>query len=312
MELPNGIPSHDTFGRVFARLNSERFAECFSRWIAHVAELTAGQVIAIDGKTLRRSFDTASSKSAIHMVSAWASRNALVLGQVQTDQKSNEITAIPRLLEMLDVEGAVVTIDAMGCQKEIAKQVVAQGGDYVLSLKGNQGTLNDDVRMFFDEAEKNGFKQVPHAYAETVDGDHGRIETRRIWCTGEVAWFQEKDRWQGLRSFGMVEAIRKLGDKVSKEKRYFISSLAGDDAVRFGEVVRQHWGVENSLHCALDISFREDECRVRTGHGAENLSVLRRIALNLLKKDRTLKVGIENKRLRAGWDNAYLLKVLLG
>lgn len=231
---------------------------------------------------------------------------------MQTDQKSNEITAIPRLLELLDAEGAVVTIDAMGCQKEIARQIVGQGGDHVLRLKGNQGTLNDDVRMFFDEAEKNGFEQVPHAYAETVDGDHGRMETRRIWCTGEVAWFQERERWQGLRSFGMVEAVRELGGKVSKEKRYFINSLPGDDAVRFGEVVRQHWGVENSLHWALDISFREDECRVRTGHGAENFSVLRRIALNLPKKDRTLKVGIENKRLRAGWDNDYLLKVLLG
>ena len=312
LDLPNGIPSHDTFGRVFSRLDREKFAECFANWIAAVASLTAGEVVAIDGKTLRRSFDTASSKGAIHMVSAWACENGLVLGQVKTDEKSNEITAIPKLLDVLDISGCIVTIDAMGCQKKIAEKIIDEEGDYIFGLKGNQGTLNDDVRNFFQYAEGEKFKDIPHDYAETVDGDHGRIETRRVWCTSDTDWFQEKDLWKGLASFGMVESERIVGDKTSIERRYFISSLAGDDAEQFGKAVRQHWQIENTLHWTLDLSFREDDSRIRSGSAAENMAVLRHIALNLLKKERSVKLGVKNKRLKAGWDDDYRLKVLFG
>jgi len=311
LDLPNGIPSHDTFGRVFSLLDSEKFMECFANWIGGVANLTAGEVVAIDGKTLRRSFDTASSKSAIHMVSVWACENGLVLGQVKTEEKSNEITAIPKLLDGLEVSGCIVTIDAMGCQKKIAKKIVDKDGDYLFGLKGNQGILNDDVREFFRYADGEQFKDIPHDYTETVDGEHGRIETRRVWCTSDIDWFQEKHLWKGLGSFGMVESERTVGDKTSVERRYFISSLPGDDAEQFGRAVRQHWQVENKLHWTLDISFREDDCRVRSGHAAENRAVLRHIALNLLKKEKSIKLGVKNKRLKAGWDDDYRLKVLL-
>ena len=312
LDLPNGIPSHDTFGRVFARLDPEKFTECFGKWIAAISELTEGEVVAIDGKTLRRSFDRASSRAAIHMVSAWACENGLIIGQVKTDEKSNEITAIPKLLDALDISGSIVTIDAMGCQKKIAKKIVDKGGDYIFGLKGNQGTLNDDVRDFFAYAESEQFKDIPHDYCERVDGDHGRIETRRIWCTSDTDWFQEKDLWKGLASFGMVEAERIVGEKTSVERRYFISSLAGDSAEQFGNAVRQHWQIENNVHWVIDISFREDDCRIRSGYAAENMAVLRHIALNLLKKDKSVKLGVKNKRLKAGWDDDYRLKVLFG
>jgi predicted transposase YbfD/YdcC len=245
LDLPNGIPSHDTFGRVFAALDPEKFAECFGNWVASVSNLTAGEVIAIDGKTLRRSFDKASSKSAIHMVSAWACENGLVLGQVKTDEKSNEITAIPKLLDALDISGCVVTIDAMGCQKKIAKKIINGSGDYIFGLKGNQGTLNDDVREFFRYAEGEEFRDIPHDYAETIDGEHGRIETRRIWTTSDIDWFQEKSLWKGLGSFGMIESERIVGEKTSVERRYFIGSLDGTNAEQFGKAVRQHWQIES-------------------------------------------------------------------
>ncbi len=262
LDLRHGIPSHDTFGRVFSRLDRERFAECFANWIAAVASLTAGEVVAIDGKTLRRSFDTASSKGAIHMVSAWACENGLVLGQVKTDEKSNEITAIPRLLDVLDISGCIVTIDAMGCQKKIAEKIVNKEGDYIFGLKGNQGTLNDDVREFFQYAEAEKFKDIPYDYAETVDGDHGRIETRRVWCTSDTDWFQEKDLWKGLASFGMVESERIVGEKTSVERRYFISSLAGDDAEQFGKAVRQHWQIESvpQAHKEKEVQYELKLC----------------------------------------------------
>jgi len=246
LDLPNGIPSHDTFGRVFSLLDSEQFMDCFANWISNVARLTAGEVIAVDGKTLRRSFDTASSKSAIHMVSAWACENGLVLGQVKTEEKSNEITAIPKLLDGLEISGCIVTIDAMGCQKKIAKKIVGKDGDYLFGLKGNQGVLNDEVREFFRYAEDEQFEGIPHDFHETVDGEHGRIETRRFWCTSDIDWFQEKHLWKGLGSIGMVESERTVGDKTSVERRYFISSLPGDDAEQFGRAVRQHWQVESA------------------------------------------------------------------
>jgi predicted transposase YbfD/YdcC len=309
LELPHGIPSHDTFGRVFARISAVAFQRCFASWIQAVFTVTQGQVIAIDGKTLRRSYDRGSGKAAIHMVSAWANANRLVLGQVKTDEKSNEITAIPELLKLLDVKGCIVTIDAMGCQRAIAAQIIQQGGDYVLALKGNQGGLYDDVYQFFEYARARQFKGIPHRYHETVDGDHGRVEVRRYWTVDQFEWLADRAKWKGLSLIGMVEAERHVGADVSVERRYYIASLA-NDAVRFGHAVRGHWSIENPLHWSLDVTFNEDGCRVRQGEAAENFAVLRHIALSLLRQEKTAKVGLKAKRLKAALDIDYLLKVL--
>ena len=305
LEMPRGIPSHDTFGRIFTLINPEEFGRCFVNWIRSAFPTADSDVIAIDGKTARRSHDRANGKSAIHMVSAWAVRNHLILGQVKTDDKSNEITAIPELLKTLDLNGCVVTTDAMGCQKEIAKQIVDQGGDYVFSLKGNQGNLHKEVELLYEDAKKNGYKDLAHESLTTVDGGHGRIETRCYTVTADVDWFEEKSKWKKLTTFGMVESTREIGDQSTQETRYFISSLPCD-AKRFAEAARQHWGVENSLHWCLDISFREDDSRVRKGHAPENLAILRRFALSLIKGDPLRKVGVKASRKRAGWSNDYL------
>jgi predicted transposase YbfD/YdcC len=312
LELPNGIASHDTFGRVFAKLPPAAFEQCFLQWIADLAHSSAGRLIAIDGKTIRHSLDVANGKAAIHMVSAWCSANHLVLGQLATDAKSNEITAIPELMRLLDLEGAVVTIDAMGCQKKIAAQIVEQGGDYLLQLKGNQGGLHDETALLFDQCLREDCHGVRYATAQTVNGGHGRIEQRKIWATSEVGWFAEKGKWKNLRSLIRVQAKRTLNGRTSTEYRYYISSLDADDPARLLELIRGHWGVENSLHWSLDLSFREDERRIRQGHAAENFSRLSRIALNLLKAEKEEKVGIQTKRLACGWDHDYLLKVLTG
>lgn len=312
LEMPNGIPSHDTFGRVFAQLDPEQFQQSFIDWVQAVSVLSDGQVVAIDGKTLRRSHDHTLGKAAIHMVSAWAEANHLVLGQVKTEDKSNEITAMPALLKMLAIKGCIVTIDAMGCQTEIANLVIEQGADYVLALKGNQGNLHKNVQSLFEYAQDMDFRDVPHDFHKTVDGGHGRIETRRCWTISEpefIAYLDPKGEWRGLRSFGVVEAEPQIGSELSCERRYFISSLPGE-AEQFTRAVRGHWGVENKVHWILDVAFREDDSRIRKDNGAQNFAILRHIALNLLKQEKSAKCGVKVKRLKAGWDEAYLLKVL--
>ncbi len=311
LALPHGIPSHDTFGRVFAALDPEAFKAAFLAWVHTVAALLPGDVIAIDGKTLRQTFDKASDKAAIHMVSAWATAQGVCLGQVKTDAKSNEITAIPKLLDVLALGGRIVTIDAMGCQTAIAQAIQAKGGDYVLSLKGNQTLLHDDIRTFFVDAEAHAFAGIPHTTAETVDGDHGRIEVRRAWATDDLAWLEDRPRWSGLRSVLRVDAERTVGERTSCETRFFLSSLPPDAAL-LARAVRSHWAIENSLHWVLDVAMNQDKTRIRTGHAPENLAILHHVALNLLKQERTAKLGIKNKRLAAGWEHDYLLRVIMG
>lgn len=311
LALPNGIPSHDTFARVFARLDPEQLQSCFLNWVRSVSRVTEGEVIAIDGKTVRRSYDKGKDKGAIHMVSAWASQNRLVLGQRKIEDKSNEITAIPELLKVIDIQGCIVTIDAMGTQKEIAKQVIEQDGDYVLALKGNQGNLFEDVQQIFAIAQSQDFKDIDYDFYETLDTGHGRIERRRYWSLGQVESLIDAQKWAQFSSITMVESLRKCDGKTSRELRYYISSLE-PDAKCLAESIRSHWGIENSLHWVLDVAFREDESRIRTGNAPENFTLLRQIALSALNQEKTAKVGLKNKRLRAGWDDLYLLQVLAG
>lgn len=314
LELPNGIPSHDTFGRVFARLDPDQFRICFVNWITSVSEITKGQVIAIDGKTLRRSHDKTLGKGAIVMVSAWATANHLVLGQVKVDDKSNEIKAVPELLRVLDISGCIITTDAMGCQKEIASLVIEGDGDYVLALKDNHPLLSEDVQLLFDDLEASRFKAYDHDVEQTVNKDHGRLETRQCWTISDrtvLRGLRGADEWTGLRCVAKVRARRTVGGKRTVEDRYFLSSLNGK-AEQLLMATRTHWQIENGLHWVLDIAFREDESRVRKDHGAQNQATLRHIALNLLKQETTAKIGIRNKRLKAGWSEDYLLRVLAG
>jgi predicted transposase YbfD/YdcC len=311
LDLPHGIPGHDTFRRVLSRLDPEELTQCFIAWTEALSEASGGDLVSIDGKTLRHSFDQATGQAAIHMVSAWASANRLVLGQLKVEEKSNEITAIPKLLQMLDVAGATVTIDAMGCQKEIAKVITDREADYVLALKDNHLTLSGDVTRFVDEAKATAFADIAHAYHETVDGDHGRIETRRHWITSDIEWLGAKASWAKLHSIGMVESRHEVGETVQVETRYFLTSLPAQ-GVRFAQAMRQHWGIENALHWVLDVSFHEDACRIRKDKGAQSFSMLRHIAINLLRQERRHKRGIKARRKRAGWDRDYLLHVLAG
>ena len=311
LDLPHGIPGHDTFRRVLSHVDPEELTQGFIAWTNALSAASGGDIVSLDGKTLRHSFDKATATAAIHMVSAWASANRLVLGQLKVKEKSNEITAIPALLRLLDVTGAVVTIDAMGCQKEIAKTMTDQGADSVLALKDNHPTLAEEVALFLNDARATGFADITHAYHETVDGDHGRIETRRYWITSEIAWLGAKASWSNLHSVGMVEAQREVGNTIQVETRYFLTSLPAQ-GVRFAQAVRQHWGIENSLHWVLDVSFDEDACRIRKDKGAQTFAVLRHIALNLLRREPHHKRGIKARRKRAGWDRAYLFQVLTG
>lgn len=308
-ELPNGIPSHDTFARVFARLDPREFGECFLSWTGAIKQRANKEFVAVDGKTNRGSFDTAAGQSAIHMVSAWAAESRLVLGQVKVDEKSNEITAIPELLRLLDISGCIVTIDAMGCQREIASQITEQGGDYVLSLKGNQGTLHEDVKVFFEESRSAEFRDIKHSFDESVDKGHGRIEIRRCWVSSDTAWLDERHHWPGLKSVVAVECERHVGKKMTIETRYFISSL-DEDAEKMAEAVRSHWAIENQLHWVLDVVFKEDHCRTRKDHAPQNLATLRHIALNLLRQDKSTKIGLKARRLKAALDIRYMESIL--
>lgn len=309
LDLPNGLPSDDTFRRVISRIDPHAFEQCFRHWIASVVEHTDGELIAIDGKTLRGSYDSDDDKAALCMVSAWASRNRLIVAQEQVSDKSNEITALPKLLSALEISGCIITLDAMGTQRQIVEQITDAGGDYVLALKSNHPTLYEDVCTFFEEARAKAFQGIDHDYAEQTDGGHGRIEVRRCWTVGDVAWLRHQDRWAGLRSLVLIEARRIVGEAETLEQRYYITSLTAKAAPLLA-AVRGHWGIENQVHWVLDVSFREDQSRIRKDHGAANMSLLRRLTLNMIRQEQTLKWSLKGKRKRAGWDNGYLETVL--
>lgn len=310
LELPAGIPSHDTFNRVLRLLDPVELQSCFLRWMQAVAEVTDGEVVAIDGKALRRSFGKGTAKRAIHMVSAWATANGVVLGQRKVDTKSNEITAIPALLALLALKGCIVTIDAMGCQRAIAQKIVEQGADYVLALKGNQPTLEQAVKHFFLTGPEAEAHWSQSDYHEHTEHGHGRVETRRAWISADLDVELRAAAWPGLQSIGLVEATRTVGEKTAVEQRFYLSSLP-PQAGEFAQAVRKHWGIENQLHWTLDVTFREDQSRLRTGYGAENFAVLRHIALNLLRQEPSAK-SLPRKRLACALNPDYLLKVLLG
>lgn len=315
LELPKGIPTHDTFNRVFAALDPQRFLDCFLRWTQSLRTAVAEEIVAMDGKALRRALDQ--GQSLPYIVSAWAVENGLVLGQLKVADKSNEITAVPELLRVLDVRGCIVTTDAMGCQKKIVKQIIDSGADYVLALKGNHETVHEEVKTYLDDAIRRQAadgpthgSEIPElVYTETVEKNHGRLETRRYWQSESIDWFADLAKWEGLRSVGVVEAIREIKGKISTERRYYLSSLSCGIS-RFAKAVRGHWGVENKVHWHMDVSFGEDQSRARMGYAAENLATLRRLALNLLKRETTKKRGIRGKQKNAGWDHRYLLHLL--
>jgi predicted transposase YbfD/YdcC len=311
LDLPPGIPGHDTFRRVLSRLAPEELPRCFLAWTQALSEASGGDIVSIDGTTLRQSFAQATATAAIPMVSAWASANRLGWGPLKVDEKSNAITAIPALLRLLDLTGAVVTIEAMGCQKEIATTMTEPEADDVLALKDKHPTLSEAGTLFLTDARDTGLADIEHAYHETVAGDHGRMETRRYWITSDIEWGGAKASWANLQSIGMVEARREIGDTVQIDTRYFLTSLPAH-AVRCAHAVRQHWGVENSLHGVLDGSFQEDACRSRKEKGAQTFAVLRHIALNLLRREPHHKRGIKARHKRAGWDRDYLVQGLRG
>lgn len=318
LALPNGIPSHDTFNRVFQALDPKEFLNAFLNWTQSLRQAIPDEIVAMDGKALRRALD--GEKSVRYIVSAWAEDNGLVLGQLKVDEKSNEITAVPQLLRLLELKGCIVTLDAMGCQKNIAKEIIEADADYVLALKGNQETVHEEVKTFLDDAVAEAKTWRPpgvgappsgpaSASKKSVEKDHGRLETREYFQSAELDWFADKSKWEGLQTAGCVQATRQIKGKISTERRYYLSSLPLD-IERFARAVRSHWGIENKVHWILDVRFGEDQSRARTGYAAENLATLRRLSLNLLKSEKTKKRGIRGKQNNASWDHAYLLKLL--
>jgi predicted transposase YbfD/YdcC len=310
--LRNGIPRHDTFNRVFAAIKPEAFLDCFLRWTQQLRQTIEQEIVALDGKALRRAL--AQNQSTCYIVNAWACENGLALGQRKVDDKSNEITAVPELLRVLELAGCIVTLDAMGCQKNIAKEISEADADYVLALKGNQGTAHEEIKSFLDDAVKPSGDQRPQkpelAFKETVEKDHGRHETRRYWQTEQISWFAGRSEWEELRSIGLVESVRQVGSaEPTIERRYYISSLKMN-VETFARAVRSHWQIENCLHWVLDVQCGEDDSRARTGHAAENLATLRRFGLNVLKQEKTKKRSIRTKQLVASWDHSFLLRLL--
>lgn len=311
LDLAAGIPSHDCFNAVLAALKPAEFEKCFLTWITSLHEITKGQIIPIDGKTVRRSFDGASGKAAIHMVSAWAAANHVCLGQVVTEEKSNEITAIPKLLELLEISGALITIDALGCQTEIAKQIVAKDADYCLAVKGNQPTLHQGLMDFFEDHLADDFARTKVRRHQTVEEGHGRKEDRTYLLCPIPDDLPDRERWTGLKAIGLsINATIRDGKECTEVRYYILSRYVSGK--KFAEAVRSHWSIENRLHWQLDVTFGEDQCRIRKGYADANFSLLRRTALSLLKNETSLKVGMKTKRLNAGWDDTYLEKVLFG
>jgi len=318
LTLTHGIPSHDTFNRVFAALDPRKFLDCFLRWTQSLRQSVHQEIVALDGKALRRALNK--NEAMKYVVSAWAESNNLVLGQLKVSDKSNEITAVPELLRVLELSGCIVTLDAMGCQRKIAREIKDADADYVLALKGNQETVHEEVKSFLDQAiaERAG-RRAPGArlsraaatleVMETVEKDHGRLEIRRYYQSAELGWFADLDKWEGLLTVGVVESIREINGKQTVERRYYLASIPLGVAL-FARAVRSHWGVENKVHWIMDVCFREDQSRARTGYAAENLATLRRLALNMLKREKSKKRGIKGKQLNAGWDNSYLLRLL--
>jgi predicted transposase YbfD/YdcC len=311
INLENGIPSHDTFGRVFSLIDPNEFRKCFVSWINTISKISNGEVVSIDGKTVRRSYDKKSNKAAIHMVSAWANANNLVLGQVKVDDKSNEITAIPELLNLLALQGCIVTIDAMGCQKKIAQSIVGKGADYILALKGNHGKLYEETVEYFEEAQSKKFNGIDNESYRTEEKSHGREEVREYRIVTDVDFLSSKNQWVGLNSIGMVTSKRTINEIVTTEVRYYISSL-DSDIEKFANGVRSHWGIENKLHWVLDVQMREDDSRIRKENAPENFSMLRHVALNLLKQETSVKRGTKTKQLKAALSHNYRENVLFG
>lgn len=312
LQLPHGIPSHDTFNRVFGLIDSAQFEHCFINWIKHVIQVTDGQVVAVDGKQLRGSYDTSTHQPQIHLVSAWASAQSVALGQLKVADHSNEIPAIPQLLEVLDISGCIVTTDAMGCQTQVAQKIVDCDAAYLLALKANQGQLHEDVKLLFDGTLDNRLADVRTDTAQTVDADHGRIETRTATVISDsalIAHLRGSENFVNLNSVVKVTAHRESNTEHTVKSRYYISSLNAN-AVQLLEATRAHWSIENCCHWGLDVGFNEDACRIRKNNGSENFAILRRIALNLLKGEKSAKLGVANKRLKAAWDNDYLITVL--
>lgn len=308
LELPNGIPSHDTFGRVFGLLAPEAFERCFRGWVEAIREVIPGEIIAVDGKCLRRSQNPDKGLRALHLISAWASTQRVVLGQVATDAKSNEITAIPELLALLMIQGCIVTLDAMGCQRAIADQILAQGGDYVLALKGNQGALAAEVEEAFIDADAGDYDGLDSQVLETVERGHGRMEIRRYRTLGDLSGVPRQVLWKGMNMIGMVESERQVAGQVTHDTRFYIGSI-GTEVATFARAVRGHWSIENHVHWSLDVTFREDDSRVRDPQARENLALIRRLALTRLRQD-DAKLSLHGKRLRAGWNEPYLAKLL--
>ena len=311
LDLSAGIPSHDRFNAILAAIQPAEFEKCLLSWITALHEITSGQIVALDGKTLRRSFDAASGKSAIHLVSAWATANHISLGQVVVDQKSNEITALPKLLEMLEIAGSLVTIDAIGCQTEIAQAILARKADYLLAVKGNQPTLHQGLVDYFADHMEDDFARTKVSQHVTEERGHGRLEKRTYYVCAVPKDLPSRQRWPKLKAIGVTFSETMRGDKPCHEARFYILSKKLS-AQRFGKAVRSHWSIENRLHWQLDVTFQEDQSRIRLGHANTNFSILRRTALSLLKNNHTAKVGIKNKRLIAGWNETYLLELLLG